>query len=111
MKRFMLAAAVVMAIAAIAGCGAKKAPVTITNDLGAWDIYYVYVSPSDSDEWGEDLLGEETILADGEEFSTEVTTGTYDIRVVDEDDDTYTKMDVEITEEGFTWDVTLADLD
>ena len=110
MKRILLAVAVVMALA-VAGCGAKKAPVTITNDLGSWDIYYVYISSEDSDEWGEDLLGAETILEDGEEFSTEVAAGTYDIRVVDEDDDSYTKMGVEITEEGFSWEVTLADLD
>jgi hypothetical protein len=111
MKRALLALTVVVALAGLGGCGAKKAPVTITNDLGAWDIHYVYISPENSDEWGEDLLGEDEILEDGEELTTEVEVGTYDIRLVDEDQDTYTRNAVEVTEEGYSWEVTLADLD
>ena len=111
MRRALLVAATLLVLSAMGGCGGKKAPVTITNDLGAWDIHYVYISPADSDEWGEDLLGEDEILEDGQELTTEVEVGTYDIRLLDEDQDTYTRNDVEITEEGYSWEVTLADLD
>jgi len=111
MKRALTILALLAALAALSGCGAKKAPVTITNDLGAWDIHYVYISPADSDEWGDDLLGEDEILEDGQQLTTEIEVGTYDIRLVDEDQDTYTRSDVEITVEGYSWEVTLADLD
>ncbi len=111
MKRLIVTLALLASLVALGGCGAKKAPVTITNALGAWDIHYVYISPADSDEWGEDLLGEDEILEDGQQLTTEVEVGTYDLRLLDEDQDTYTRNAVEITESGYSWDVTLADLD
>ncbi|MEM9004767.1 MAG: hypothetical protein AAGE59_14745 [Cyanobacteria bacterium P01_F01_bin.86] len=33
---------------------------TLIND-SSQDVYYLYVSPSESDDWGEDILGDEII--------------------------------------------------
>ncbi len=84
--------------------------VSIVNDLQGYDIYYVYVSPMDSDDWGGDMLGSE-ILYQNDELIVWVDPGTYDIQIVDEDGDTYTKWEVEVDATGFEWWVTLDDLD
>lgn len=86
------------------------AAITIYNGLGDWTIWYVYGDPSDG-PWGEDRLGSELLEA-GEEFTFYVPAGnTYDIKVVDEDDDTYTLWDVQIDANGFYWEVELSDMD
>lgn len=57
------------ALVAIALLGTTKARAgdqdfTLVNDTGV-EIHHVYISPHDSDAWGEDILGEDT-LADGD---------------------------------------------
>lgn len=89
--------------------GEGSAPVTIVNDLGAWDIYYVYVDPSDG-PWGDDRL-EADILTSESRITVMVDPGTYDMRVEDEDGDTYTLWGIDVGEEGYEWSVTLADMD
>lgn len=89
--------------------GEGTAPVTISNDLGGWDIYFVYVSPSDS-PWGEDRLGAD-ILEGSSEITIWVDPGSYDIKVEDEDCDTYTLWGIDVDENGYEWAVTLDDID
>jgi hypothetical protein len=89
--------------------GEGTAPVTIVNDLGAWDIYYVYVDASDS-PWGDDRLGADILTAESQ-ITVWVDPGNYDMQVEDEDGDTYTIWGVEVGEDGYTWNVTLADMD
>jgi hypothetical protein len=74
--------------------------VRITNNTG-FDVYYVYISPSSSDDWGEDMLGDD-ILLDG--YSVDIQLGyplsrvsTYDIYLEDEEGDTYSKYEVKLT--------------
>lgn len=106
MKNKALLAA--LAIAAIAGCGAKQVPVTINNDLGAWDIQEVFIDPADQ-PWTTSLIS--TPVTPGNSVTLNVAPGTYDIRCVDEDGDTYTKWGVVVGNEGHTWNVTLAHMD
>jgi len=40
-----------------------------------------------------------------------VAPGTYDMRCIDEDDDTYTLWDVNVPQSGYTWRVTLDQMD
>lgn len=70
------------------------------------DVWYVYISPSDSDEWGEDWLGSDTILA-GESYTiTGIEPGTYDLKAEDSEHNTLvTEMGVEIEGE-MTWTLT-----
>jgi hypothetical protein len=84
-------------------------PVDIYNALGDWDIWYIYVDRSD-DPWGDDRLGAE-LLEPGDLFTVWVEPGMYDIRVEDVDGDTYTIWGVDIDEDGYLWEVTLADMD
>ncbi len=85
------------------------APVTITNGLGDWSIWYIYCDLS-TDAWGEDKLGSE-ILAPGDSFTFNVNPGNYDLKCEDEDGDTYTLWGVDIPDTGYTWNVTLTDMD
>jgi hypothetical protein len=74
--------------------------VRITNNTG-YDVYYIYISPSDSEDWGEEFLGDD-ILLDGHSVNIQLdhplsTVDTYDFYIEDEDGDTYFKYEVEIT--------------
>lgn len=83
--------------------------IKITNNTG-FTIYYLYMAPTSHSRWGDDLLGPMTI-PHGQTFDTGVPAGTtrYDIRLVDEDGDTYTKWDVDVSQSAaveFTiWDI------
>ena len=82
---------------------------TIINDLGNYSIHYVYVSLSESNSWGSDRLGAEKVLNPGKSVKLELTKGTYDIRIVDEDGDEYVKSDLQLIND-YTWRVRLSDL-
>ncbi|MBF0178545.1 MAG: argininosuccinate lyase [Magnetococcales bacterium] len=62
---------------------------TLVNKTG-YTLDKVFVSPSKSDDWEDDVLGRET-MADGEtvpiHFSRGTTTCTWDLKVVYTDDD------------------------
>ncbi len=91
----------------------------ITNDTG-YDIYFVYISESSDDAWGEDMLGSE-IMYDGDVYEFDVSdlaweTDLFDIQLEDVDGDTYTFVDVDGEDYGTGSDenvftVTLSDLD
>lgn len=83
--------------------------IEITNGLGGWTIWYVYVDPTDA-PWGEDRLGGD-LLYPGDVLTVYVDPGSYDIQAEDEDGDTYTLWNVNIGADGYAWDVTLADMD
>ena len=83
----------------------QGATLEITNDAGT-DAWYVYLSPSDADEWGEDWLDDEVIEA-GETYTiVGIPEGVYDVRAEDRDEG---EIEVlwEVTLEGdMTWTLT-----
>ncbi len=84
--------------------------VDITNRTG-YTIYYMYVSQGDSKSWEEDVLGSD-VLADGDTQRVTLTGYTspyFDIRLVDEDDDSYTFWNVDVSTQDIV--VTLDNLD
>lgn len=92
-----------------ASSGDGSCPIDFYNELGDYDIWFVYVDLS-TDPWGADRLGAD-LIEPGGVFTVWVDPGIYDLRVEDEDGDTYTLWDVEVDEDGVYWDVTLADMD
>jgi len=53
-----------------------------------WEIHHMYLSPAESEEWGEDQLGEATIPSGGAYTLTGIPTGaTYDFKIIDEEGD------------------------
>ncbi len=98
---------VLFALAALA-LAASAGTIKVTNNTGGWDIYYAYISPSDSDQWGNDWLGSD-VMSSGETWEFPVSNGTWDIRLVDEDGDNYILYNVPVSG-TWTWNVTLDDL-
>lgn len=64
----------------------EGASIEITNESGI-DVWYVYISPSKADDWGEDWL-DDVIIPDGETHTIfGIPEGVYDVRAMDEDGD------------------------
>lgn len=80
----------------------------LTNS-SSWDIYYVYISSTDDSSWGDDLLGDMDIVESGETVTLRLSDGcgSYDMKLVDEDDDVCTIMGVELCDDA--WVVNDAD--
>jgi len=69
------------------GEGGGSASLTLVNNSGR-EVCYVYISPSTSDSWGKDWLGEEEIIHPGESRTFYLEAGSYDLRADDCDQDT-----------------------
>ena len=75
----------------------------------SWSIYYIYMSPSKSKNWGKDYL-DGTVLIEGETLTIRnVKKGKWDVKVVDEDDDECILTEVDI-EGDDTWVIEDKDL-
>ncbi|WP_081192398.1 hypothetical protein [Halomonas sp. BC1] len=84
--------------------------VDITNRTG-YTIYYMYVSPASSSRWEEDVLGSD-VLMNGDTQRVTLTgyrSPYFDIRLVDEDDDSYTFWNIDVSRQDIV--VTLEHLD
>ncbi len=62
--------------------GGGDATLTIINNSGV-TIFYAYISPSDSPDWGDDVLGAYTIADGGNYVISGIVPGTYDLKVED----------------------------
>lgn len=87
--------------------------INIENNTG-YTVYYAYISTTASGSWEEDLLGDE-VLEDGEDIFVRLpyqlnVVNRYDIKLVDEDDDSYIKWDV-LVSPGSIIEFTIDDLD
>jgi hypothetical protein len=84
-KRSVILALVFLVVAVLAcdgggdgGGGEETSALTIFNDSSE-TICFVYISPSDSDEWGEDVLGDGNLIEPGDTYTFDVIVGTYDL--------------------------------
>ncbi len=111
--KWLVLAISILAIAALAcsttgggGGGRESVSLTVVNNSSV-DIWYVYISPSDQETWGDDWLGDHVIEA-GESYTiTGIQPGTYDLMAEDSDhNEIATEMDVEM-DGPITW--TLSD--
>ena len=93
--------------------GQDNPRVTIVNNTG-YTVYFVYISRTSTDDWEEDVMGED-VLMNGDYVNIRLlypltATNRYDIKLEDEDGDTYTKWNVLITPNARIV-FTIADLD
>jgi hypothetical protein len=104
------AAFFIMLFTAVLFTAVAAGPVlTVVNDTG-YDIYYLYISKASSDDWDEDVLGDD-VLEDGDSFKVTLpSSGTWDLMAEDEDEDTYSKYDLSVTRDTRVV-ITLDDLD
>ena len=99
MKKLLLAS--VFLFWAVLVLSAQSLPsIRIVNNTGN-TVYVVVVSPSEEDEWGGDVLGDE-VLENGEAFTYQLPrplseVNVYDLAMEDEDGDVYFKWEVMVT--------------
>jgi len=86
------------------------APVTTTGTLTivnntASTVCYVYISPSDSEEWGQDQLGANNTVPSGGMFDiTNIPAGIYDLKATDCDNVTLAQQyGVTLGDQDYTW--------
>ena len=111
MKRILLS--LLLSVIVVSAFSQNGPPIRIVNNTG-YTVEYIYVSQTASGNWYEDILGDK-VLPDGESVSVNLpyplnVTNRYDIRIVDEDDDTYTKWDV-LVNASSRIEFTLSDID
>lgn len=87
---------------------AIAAEVKVSNE-SSWDITEVYFAPSSQDNWGEDVLGSQILKSGMVLTLSDVSHGTWDVRLVDEDGDVCVVEDVRIKSSD-VWRVTDEDL-
>lgn len=74
------------------------------NNNTGFDIYKLYFSSVNSNNWGYDLLGTR-IFYDGNRFTlTQISPGHYDVKFVDEDEDVCVMRDVPVYRD-LNWDL------
>jgi hypothetical protein len=108
-KRFLASSLLFLFLAAISF--AFDGYVDIVNQTG-YTINYIYVSHESHDTWGDDMLGDSSVLPDGKTYRVYLTgqpSSIFDVMVEDEDGDTYTFLGIDVELEDVV--VTLDDLD
>jgi hypothetical protein len=98
MKRVLLGLCLAVALAASAAAARGDQDFTLVNKTGL-TISEVYLSPSNDNEWGEDVMGVD-VLKNGEKvdikFSHKESECKWDLKIVDEDDDDVIWEDIDL---------------
>ena len=94
----------------LAESGTGSSRLVLCNALDDWIITGIYHRRIDDTSWSENQLSA-TALVPKQQYSILLVPGTYDIRAVDEDNDTYTRYSVTVSEESSNWNITMNDLD
>lgn len=102
MRKLFLLSAVLFACAGTALAGEARQDFKLVNKTG-YDISEVYVSPSKRDEWGDDVLGDDDGLDDGNtvniHFKNAGKICKWDLKVVyDEDDSSAVWNEIDLCE-------------
>ena len=112
---FVTGAALALALCAFAALPGhssaqpQKAEFMIENKSD-WDIYHLYLSSADDDEWGPDQL-RDNVLESGTSFTLhDIPCDTYDIKVVDHDGDACVIKGVPMCKDHTHWDLTNKEL-
>jgi hypothetical protein len=98
--------------AAAQTCGAKNHQyyVDVTNTTG-YTIYYLYVSHGSEKNWGPDVLGQDVLMSGTTQrvYLCNFPSPMFDIRAEDEDGDTYTFFQIDVSRRDLT--INLSDID
>jgi hypothetical protein len=83
----------------------NKATVKVVNK-SKWEIHHLYLSPSDSKNWGPDQLGDKILESDASFTLTDIDCDKYDIKVVDEDGDECVIESQSLCSDDLIWEIT-----
>ena len=103
MKKFVVGILFfVVLLTVVTAVSAQSGPqITIVNNTG-YTVWHVYISSNASGSWGSDRLGRDQVLRNGQSLRVNLphpidVVNRYDIRLVDSDGDSYTKMNVRVS--------------
>ena len=83
----------------------KKATVKVVNKSD-WELHHFFLSSTGEDEWGPDQLGDEVIGTDESFQLSQIPCDSYDVKLIDEDDDECVVEDVDICGGSESWVIT-----
>jgi hypothetical protein len=88
----------------------KRASIKIINNSD-WDIHHFYLSAIDDSRWGPDQLGADILESGGDAFTlSDIPCDSYDVKVVDEDDDECVVEDVDLCRDHTVWKISNKEL-
>lgn len=102
-KVLFVAGALILAAASIPTTAAAQSTFTVFNE-SHYQIYQLFVSPSNSNSWGSDRLGRRVFLP-GYRFDLPVAYGWNDVKLVDKSGHSCVVEDVDFRA-GETWTIT-----
>lgn len=83
----------------------KKASVKILNKSD-WEIHHFFLSSTEEEEWGPDQLGDD-VIGTGDSFTLKsIPCDSYDVKLIDEDDDECVVEEVDICGGSEQWTIT-----
>jgi hypothetical protein len=82
----------------------RKVTLTIVN-ASEVEICYVYLAPSDGDDWGDDWLGAKNTIPPGESHTMRLTDGEYDARAEDCDHNVLSEVQSATISDDMKWTV------
>jgi hypothetical protein len=104
--RFVFAVVVVAAIGLAGAAHAQKSSKVTVINKSDWTLVEFYMAPSDSDDWGPDQL-KDNIIEPGENFTLSgIPCNTWDLRLVDEEEDECIVEAVDLCKDNATWTIT-----
>ena len=106
-----LALVVALAVASPLAFAQQQMYVDVTNRTG-FTLWHLYVSPASASDWEEDLLDSDEVMEDGQTKRITLTgykSPRFDVRAIDSDGDSYTRMDINVREADVVF--TLDDID
>jgi hypothetical protein len=68
----------------------------VINDANLSIIHKLYIAPAKSNKWSDDKLQSQTVAKNGRFTVRDVAGGVYDLKVVDDDDDTCVVSNINI---------------
>jgi hypothetical protein len=89
--------------------GDESSTITVANN-SSYAIYRFFMSSVSTNEWGPDQLGADVLQVGGTFTLTGVPCDSYDVRLVDEDEDECVITNVSVCAEDAGWNITDEDL-
>jgi hypothetical protein len=77
----------------------------VVNKAETSIIHKLYIAPAKSDKWSEDKLQNQTVAKNGKFTIRDVPAGMYDLKVIDDDDDTCVVSNINV-DQNKEWTLT-----
>jgi hypothetical protein len=105
-----LAGAVCAAVLLAPVAAQAEGNTVVVKNKSDWEIHQFYLSPADTDKWGPDQLGDKVIATGGTFTLVGIPCDTYDVKLIDEDEDECVVPGVDVCDGQQGWIISNDDL-